>query len=331
MCVAAGVAQQQTTSASSRAKSGGGGVPPAQSGSLSPASLKTDGLNYGDDIKRIYVGAFEQVPIKRDGAEFTSLISGYMTEYAKACSRYLPKDKVEITKQECAREQYTVNGYGQRVGMSTCVEYRTVGTGLYADPRVYSLQKALDSMEAANMLGGFLKGITENSGDPGGMKRDTDIAIYVIQDFSHFFVDNACTSPAVIRFQENMLRFGHGEAAIRMPGAEQAVVGSALAARQNYNGLVNDLIADESRAWLMNRYQAGSAQVSAVRHDSEGNPKEIDADYSYAGLRGKDDGECPGDLGEGCAAVPVFFGRADDMPGAEPGGALGIQAKQVRR
>ena len=34
----------------------------------------------------------------------------------------------------CVRERYTVDGYGNRVGGSTCIEYRKEGTGLYADP-----------------------------------------------------------------------------------------------------------------------------------------------------------------------------------------------------
>lgn len=61
------------------------------------ASLKTDTLNYGDDVKRIYAGDFEHVTLKPDSTEFGLMVGGYMNEYSEGCDRYLPKDKAEIT------------------------------------------------------------------------------------------------------------------------------------------------------------------------------------------------------------------------------------------
>ncbi len=52
-----------------------------------------------------------------------------------------------------------------------------------------------------------------------------------------------------------------------------------LAKQQNYKSLVDDLITEESRSWAINRYQAGSVQVTAVQHNGDGTPKEIDAKY----------------------------------------------------
>ncbi len=56
-----------------------------------------------------------------------------------------------------------------------------------------------------------------------------------------------------------MLHFGRNEAPIRMAGAAEATSTLTLAKQQNYKGLVDDLITDESNAWAVNRYQGGSA------------------------------------------------------------------------
>ena len=247
------------------------------------ASLKTDTLNYGDDLKRIYIGDFQHVGFKPDGTEFGLLVGGYMGEYSESCDRYLPKDKVEIMTTECATEQVTRNGYGMEVSRS-CVSYRTVGTGRYADPQVYSLEKRLDANMAAGMMNSMFQGMSQRGGDPaGGVKQMTDVAVYVKQDMSHFLEDNGCATPATMRFQANMLRYGRGEQPIKMAGAAEAMAAgsTALAKGQNYQKLVDDLITAESRAWMMNRYEQGSVRVSTVQRDPTGEPREIDAGYSF--------------------------------------------------
>ncbi len=67
-----------------------------------------------------------------------------------------------------------------------------------------------------------------------------------------------------------------------MPGAAKALSTVTLAKQQNYKGLIDDLITEESKAWAVNRYLSGSAQVTAVNHNSDGTPKEIDAKYLLA-------------------------------------------------
>jgi hypothetical protein len=290
LCVVADVeaTAQHTTTSKSATPNKSAARPPAAA-TLTPgsaptlASLKTDTLNYGDDVKRIYAGDFEHVTFKPDSTEFGLMVGGYMGEYSESCDRYLPKDKVEIMRQECATEQVTRNGYGTEVSRS-CISWRTVGTGLYADPQVYSLQKRLDAGMAAGMMDSMFKGMSQRGGDPaGGMKQMTDVAVYVKQDMSHFVDDNGCASPATMRFQANMLHYGRGEQPIRMAGAAEAMASSAtsLAKGQDYKKLVDDLIAAESRAWMMNRYVQGSVQVSAVQRDGGGEPREIDAGYGF--------------------------------------------------
>ena len=102
----------------------------------------------------------------------------------------------------------------------------------------------------------------------------------MLQDGSQFLVDNACSSPATMRYQENMLHFGRNEAPVRMAGAAEATSTLTLAKGQNYRGLVDDLITEESKSWAMNHYLGGSVVVTAVNHNGDGSPKEIDAKYT---------------------------------------------------
>ena len=158
LAVATAAAQQQVTPAAAKTKGGNAAAPAAQSGALTPSSLHTDNLNYGDDIKRIYVGDFDHVSIKRDSTTFSLMVSSYMTEYSKSCDRYLPKDKVQIMKTVCSSQVATVNQYGTEVDARRCTSYETVGTGRYADPRVYSLQKTLDSGTTAAVAQAYHSG-----------------------------------------------------------------------------------------------------------------------------------------------------------------------------
>jgi hypothetical protein len=277
--------------ASTAAKPGATTTSAAQGAALTPASLKTDGLNYADDVVRIYVGDFEHVRLKRGGPEIGLLVGGYMNAFSERCDQYLPKNKVEIMRQECSQEAWSVNGYGVEVaGSRHCVSYRSVGTGRYADPEVYALNAQTDAAMAGNMLGDFMSGM--KGGDPAsGMRKVTDIAAYAGPDMATLIQNNGCVSAAMVRFQANFLRFGEGKEAIRMPGGAAVVASVASSAgpgkEQNYKRLIDDLIADESKAWMMNRYQPGSASTTREMKDAQGRAAEVDASYGFTGMGGQ--------------------------------------------
>jgi hypothetical protein len=259
---------------------------------LSPASLDTDGLNYADDIARIYVGDFEHVRLKRDGPEIGLLVGGYMNAFSERCDQSLPKNKVEIMQSECAQEQWRVNGYGREVpGSRYCVSYQSVGTGRYADPEVYALNAHTDAAMASNTMGDMMTGLKR--GDPSsGMRKVTDIAAYAGPDMATLIRSNGCVSAAMVRFQANFLRFGEGKEPIRMPGRAAAVASAASATStgpakgQNFKRLINDLIAEESKAWMINRYQPGTVNTSNVMRDAQGRAAEVEAWYGYVGMEG---------------------------------------------
>jgi hypothetical protein len=54
------------------------------------------------------------------------------------------------------------------------------------------------------------------------------------------------------------------------------------AKEQDYKRLIDDLIAEESRAWMMNRYTPGSVTTNRVMKDPQGRAAEVDAGYGFS-------------------------------------------------
>lgn len=261
----------------------------AQPAELAAASLRTDGLNFGDDIARLYVGDFARVGFARDGTEFSLLLGGYMNAFSRQCAAQLPPNKVEIMTQECEREAWTVNGYGvEQPGSRHCVSYRTVGTGRFADPEVYQLQRRLDAAMAGAMANDVLAGMQRKGDAAGGMRRITDVAVYARSDMPQLLQANGCSHPAVQRLQANLVRFGNGAEPIVLPGGADALAQAAPAEgparEQNHKRLLEDLITEQSQAWMMNRFQPGSVRPGSLRRDAQGRPAEVVASYGYMAM-----------------------------------------------
>lgn len=87
--------------------------------------------------------------LKAGSPEFSVMIGSYITAFDSLCRAALPANKVDVMKTECARETYPVNSYGQRIGNSTCVEYRAVPSGVYAAPDLYAAQQSVEREVAA--------------------------------------------------------------------------------------------------------------------------------------------------------------------------------------
>jgi len=140
----------------------------AQSNAPSPKAagdaggFSAKGLNYETELTALYLGDFAHSRLQRDGHDFDFLFGNYLKAFARRCSAYLPPNKVEMTRPECVREQYTVNRYGVRTGPPTCVEYRQVGTGLYADPDLYAAQQKVEVEVGRNMMRDAVRGMAGN-------------------------------------------------------------------------------------------------------------------------------------------------------------------------
>ena len=275
------------------------GVPgparPQGSTGLSLASFSADGLNYETELTALYLGDFAHARLERVSVEFDALFGSYLSAFARRCNAYLPANKVEMTRSECAREQYTVNGYGVRVGPSTCIEYREVGTGLYADRALYAAQQRVDAEVGRNMLRDTLRGMAANN-PMGTAMRTVDAMTSLGRDMDSLIEMNACASAGLKRFQENMRRFALGEPPLRLAGSETLASIRPKTAMttfkdSNYTRLLDDLIAENAQGWMVNRFVRGSvSDVVVSSRDDLGRPSRITGNYLFDSLNGRSKG-----------------------------------------
>lgn len=279
---------------------------------LSLASFSAKGLNYETELTGLYLGDFAHARLERDSMEFDLLFGSYLNAFARQCSAYLPSNKVEMTKAECAREQYTVNGYGVRVGSSTCIEYRQVGTGLYADPVLYAAQQQVDFEVGRDVLRDTLRGMGGNN-PMGAAMRTLDAATSVAGDMDSLLGMNACASPGLKRFQDNMLHFARGEAPQHLAGGEtlasikpKTAPGAAFK-DSDYTRLLEDLITENARGWMMNRFVRGSVSgVSVASRDQLGRPSTIVGNYQFDGFEGRSRGSVTVEFSDGLPQCVYF-------------------------
>jgi len=278
-----------------------------------PASFSAKGLNYETELAGLYLGDFAHARLARDSMEFDLLFGNYLSAFARRCSASLPANKVEMTRSECAREQYSVNRYGARTGSSTCIEYRKVGTGLYADPDLYAAQQQVDAEVARNMLRDTFRGAAGNNPMSTAM-RSVDAATSVGRDMDSLLEKNSCTSPGVKRFQDNMMRFALGQPPLRLAGGETlASIGpknspGAAFKDSNYTRLLDDLIAENAQGWMLNRYVRGSVSgVSVSSRDALGRPSKIVGSYLFDGSKGRNKGSATVQFSDGLPQCIFFF------------------------
>jgi hypothetical protein len=286
--------------------------PQRAEGQLTPASFSARGLHHEKDLTNLFQGEFVNIPFDRENIAFDIFFQQYLESYARHCSAYLPANKVEMTQQVCAQEQYQVDRYGNRVGGSTCIAYRTVGTGLFADPALYDVKNRLDAQTAPDVLKEGLKMMTQKNPlqaalNTAGEARD------ITQDMDGLFQLNPCPSAGVKRFQENLTLFALGKPGLRLPGAAvapsiaQPTPGAAFK-DQNYTRLLEDLISDQSRSWLMNRYVSGSTtNVTVSSRDAAGRPAKVVGQYLF---NGRSRGSVTVEFSDGLPECMYFF----DLP-----------------
>ncbi|MEP2278781.1 hypothetical protein [Maribacter sp.] len=254
--------------------------------------LKTDGLYYAEFYDYIFRGHFEEIDINRGDMQFLMLFDQYLRAYGAQCSGSLPANKVEIMNEECATEEVTKNGWGDVIS-SVCIKYVWVGSGLYAKPALYEAYKEIDQLQRSKGLGTMMEMIT----DPNSMGNSVDM-IHKINglkgDMLKIFKLNACGSPGLERFEENLKLFALDKPSIRMEKASKYTTmknSGGPTGDQNYHKLIDDLVYDQSKTWSFNRYTTGSiSSVTTSSRDSEGRPMEISANYSFSGFSGNSKG-----------------------------------------
>ena len=254
-------------------------------------SFSANGLANEKLLTNIYIGDFVDIDMERSDVLFLALYSEYLRAYGRRCDAYLPSNKVEIQEAVCAREQYTVNRYGTRVGPSSCAEYRAQGTGIYADPTLYAAKEQLDNETGVDTIRQAFR--TMSGKNPLGAALNTLGATQTMaNDMGALVRANACNSPELKRFQENLMLFALGKQPIRLAeGGGAAPVPSrpspeTLSKNQNFTKLVADLVLDQSKTWVMNRLVNGSvSNVVVASRDVEGRPAKVTGSYLFNGQR----------------------------------------------
>jgi hypothetical protein len=186
---------------------------------------------------------------------------------------------VEMTRQVCA-DPPTYPPFGQRPPFPSlehgCSTWRTVSLG-YADPVLYAAKAQLDKEQAANLVKDIL-------GSKNLMGRAKD-AFQLTGDLDALVRLNACDGAGLRRFQENLVLFSKGKPPMLLPGAPPPVTPIAqpagVLADSDYNRLVEDLVADQAKTWVLNRLVPGSTSHVIVAHDPTGRPAKILAKYLF--------------------------------------------------
>lgn len=193
--------------------------PQSQTSSVkSNAQLDTDGLNYFNSLKSIYLGDFESVEFTKESVDMIGIIAGYRGAFSDICKDALPKNKVEITKDVCDREEWQENRFGEIPNSRHCVSNHKEGTGKYADPEINNLKNSLDDAKYAGA-----KNIIEAITNPNiirDLADQADAARWGSKAMYGLLTKNGCASKATKLFQANLIRFGRGREPIVTAGLE---------------------------------------------------------------------------------------------------------------
>jgi hypothetical protein len=258
---------------------------------LRRTSFTANGLANEKLLTNFYIGDFVDIDMERSDVLFLSLYDSYLRSYGRRCDAYLPSNKVEIKDTVCAQERYTVDRYGNRVGTPTCAVYRTEGTGIYADPTLYAAKEQLGNEVGIDTIRQAFR--TMSGKNPLGAALNTLGATQTMANDMRTLVQvNACNSPGLKRFQENLVLFALGKQPIRLSEGGGASPGpsrpspEALSKNQNFIKLVEDLVLDQSKTWVMNRFVNGSvSNVVVSSRDVEGRPAKVTGSYLFNGQR----------------------------------------------
>nr|WP_319490671.1 hypothetical protein [uncultured Desulfobacter sp.] len=250
---------------------------------LTIGSFTTKGLNFESELMAIYLGDFSHSRLNPTSVLVSGLVKNYLYAYGRQCNAYLPANKVQITESECAEEEIIYMGGVEN--SRSCIRWREVPTGLWADPYLYSAANQLERRAGLNMVGNML-----SSRDPFSSRAIADDVIAIGNDMDNLIRQNKCGNAGLNRFEDNLYNFVQGKPALRLPGRETlAMVQSTHNVDLNVNALdlntlLNDLISENARGWMMNQYINGSVSDIRVRSDKDGTPSSVSAGYAFSSL-----------------------------------------------
>lgn len=248
-------------------------------------TFKTFGLENEELIEHFFKGNFDQIPFNRDEEAFASFIGEYMIAYSDNCASNLPYNSIEITERVC-NEKYVTRDWLGNITSSYCVEWINKGTGIYANPKLYSAYKTIQGIMERDIFKTMI-GMIQDFNQDGFNSINNRIVKHnaIKSDIIDLVQMNGCNNKALKRFEENLIRFAHNKASIRLDGrVEQRI--ADYSKEQNWDKLTEDLVKANSRTWTF-RYISNSVKnVHIAAKDQLNHPKRIVANYTFEGLSG---------------------------------------------
>ncbi|PRX54971.1 hypothetical protein [Flagellimonas meridianipacifica] len=248
--------------------------------------LNTDGLYCAEFFDYVFRGHFENIDMTREDNEFLSIFGQYLRAFGRRCPNALPADKVEIMENVCVKERVTTNGYGVETDR-TCVQWKTVGTGIYARPELYGAYLTVLDIQNRDALRTTIEIMT----DPNAMGNTVDIAHKakgLATDMSLIFNLNACNSPSIGRLEENLRLFALDKPAVQMKERskyEKMKNSGGPNGEQDFERLIDELVDDQAKTWAFNRYVPKSVSSVKKYTNTMGRPTELVANYRYNGFK----------------------------------------------
>lgn len=283
-----------------------------QNGTLTPNSFSAKGLINEELFTNLYLGNFADIDFDRDDLNFGILYEAYLIAYAQRCDSHLPpRNRVERTYQRCNAWSVTRNGYGMEIS-SEGIGHETVGTGLFAAPEMYAAKLKLEQIQAGDSLRNVF-GVFMKPDALAGAMNMVGNAQNMASDMNSLFTLNSCVSPGLKRFQENLRLFALNKQPIRLGATANPTTAAARSPGvsyqdQNYSKLVEDLIYEQSKTWVMNRFESGSvSDVSVSSRDNQGRPSKITAHYIYNGFSNRSQGSVTLTFTDGLPECMYFF------------------------
>ena len=284
--------------------------------------FKTLGLNNAAFFDYIYRGHFENIELHVNSSHFFMIFSVFLNTFWSLCPELLPDDKVEIMTQECSRENVTTDGWGVEISRY-CIAWRTVGTGIFADPKLYAAKMRLVAKQDQNAL----RTVIDMYTNPNAMGNSVDQihkAKALLSDWSNFFRLNPCDSKTIEQFANNLLAFANGQQPTRLRGMsvyEKIKILGGPAGDQDYSKLLNDILGNQSKTWAMNRYVPNSiSNVREYKSSDKTQTVSLTANYNFSGLMGKQTGSVTVKFKDGLPDCIYFSDYPNNCK--KPNGAL---------
>ena len=190
--------------------------------------MRTDGLQYANDIESIFTGDFDEVRIKNNGLDMATMVGAYIDAFSANCPASLPQNKVQVMESYCSggysvtSQVYTSGIYaGSTVPgseSSTCLDYSQKPTGVWADPRMLDLKDHIGLAMLTEVIANpedVLRKVVKALQAPVETSVDLLTSVNTLNgDMNRLLTLNSCSAPILQRFQTNLIRFGLGQSPV---------------------------------------------------------------------------------------------------------------------